>query len=179
MHPALLTAAILSVALSLVSAPECVASFPIGNSETNVTVSFEFPAGTTNAITLTYNSALDAFRKRPLPKDVSPTYYKIDFWIYAALRSLDLRFETKTVRGETTIVRISETASGPDGEWIYYVDGIRSRYHINTQLDAEVKKIRFLFKKMASNPQGGASGRQPAHVATNRTPATAASRRSP
>jgi hypothetical protein len=179
MHPALLTAAILSVALSLVSAPECVASFPIGNSETNVTVSFEFPDGTTNAITLTYNSALDAFRKKPLSKKVSPTYYKIDFWIYAALQSLDLRFETKTVRGETTIVRISQTASGPDGEWIYYVDGIRSRYHINTQLDAEVKKIRFLFKKRASNPQGGASGRQPAHVATNRTPATAASRRSP
>ncbi len=111
-------------------------------------VSFEFPDGTTNAITLTYNSVLDAFQKRPLPKGVSLAVYKIDFWVYGALQSLDLPFETKTVRGQTAIVRISKTANGSGGEWIYYVNGIRSPYHINTQLDAEVKKIRFVFKKI-------------------------------
>ena len=153
MRPALLTSAIIGIAFSLLSASVCVASFPIANSETNVTVSFEFPDGTTNAITLTYDSALDAFKKTPLPKHVSPTYYKIDFWIYAALQSLDLPFEIKTVRGQATIARISKTASGPDGEWLYYVNGIRSRYHINTQLDVDVKKIRFVFKKTRSNHQ--------------------------
>jgi hypothetical protein len=155
MRPTLPTFAIIGLVLSLLSAPQCLASFPIGNSETNVTVSFEFPDGTTNAITLTYNSALDAFRKRPLPREVSPTVYKIDFWIYAALQSLDLHFETKTVRGQAMIVRISQTASGPDGEWIYYVNGIRSPYHINTQLDDAVKKIRFTFKKKRSNERSG------------------------
>lgn len=152
------TLAIMGLVLSLLFAPKCVASFPIGNSETNVTVSFEFPDRTTNAITLTYISALDTFQKRPLPKGVSPTYYKIDFWIYAALQSLDLPFETKSVRGETTIVRVSKTANGSDGEWIYYVNGIRSRYHINTQLDAEVKKIRFVFKKKMSNERTSGPG---------------------
>ena len=144
------TSAIVSLAFALLSASLCVASFPIGNSETNVTVSFEFPDRTTNAITLTYSSALDAFKRKPLPKGVSPTYYKIDFWIYAALQSLDLPFETKTVRGDTTIVQIAKTANGGDGEWIYYVNGIRSRYHINTQLDMDAKRIRFVFKKKMS-----------------------------
>lgn len=179
MRPTIPTFQIMGLVLSLISAPQCVASWPIGNSETNVMVSFEFPDGTTNAITLTYNSVLDAFQNRPLPKGVSPTVYKIDFWVYGALQSLDLPFETKTVRGQTTVVRVSKTANGSEGAWIYYVDGIRSPYHINTQLDAEVKKIRFVFKKRISNPQGGANGRQPAQLRTNRTSAAAAPRRSP
>jgi len=146
MHLRTFTSAV-SLAFSLLTASVCVASFPIGNGETNVSVSFEFPDGTTNVMTLTYRSALDAFKKNPLPESVSPTPYKIDFWIYAALQSRDLPFKTKTVRGDTTIEQVAKTTNGPDGEWIYYVNGIRSRYHINTQLDEGVKKIRFVFKR--------------------------------
>src|SRR5688572_5679197 len=107
--------AIISLALLLLSSSPCVA-FPTGNTETSVSVSFEFPDGTTNAVALTPSIARDALKK-PLPKGVSPSYYKIDNWIYAALLALDLSFEIKTVRGQTTIVRVSKTANGSDGEW--------------------------------------------------------------
>jgi hypothetical protein len=150
MRPVILTSAIFGLAFYLLSISVSVASFPTANGETNVSVSFEFPGGTTNIISLTYDSALDAFKKKPLPEDVAPTPYKIDLWVYAALQALNLPFKTKTVRGDTAIEQVAKTSNGPDGEWIYYVNGMRSRYHINTQLDERVKTIRFVFKPKMS-----------------------------
>ena len=95
---------------------------------------------------MTYNAVLDAFRNRPLPAGVSPTVYKIDFWIYGALQVLEIPFKTKTVKGGTTIEQIGEAANGEKGKWVYYVNGIRSRYHINTQLDLEVDTIKFVYE---------------------------------
>jgi hypothetical protein len=157
MRTAKFTFTIFGLAFLLLSPSLCVA-FPTGNTNTAVHVSFEFPDGTTNAIVLTPRSVREALTK-PLPKGVSPTYYKIDNWIYAALLALDLTFETETVRGQTTIVRVSKTTNGSDGEWIYYVNGIRSRYHINTQLDVDVRKIKFVFTKKMPNKSAAAPPR--------------------
>lgn len=112
-----------------------------------VKVSFVFPDGALREITLTYKDCADIFKQRPLPKHIPVEYYKIDWWIYAALQSLDIDFEIQSKNKRTSIIRIDKYENDTNGKWVYFVNGTRSRYHINTQLDEDVKIIKFVFEK--------------------------------
>ncbi len=74
----------------------------------------------------------------------------IDFWIHGVLAKLKLPYREQVVNrrtGARAIVAIDGIENGAAGRWIYYVDGFRSPYHINTQLLAGVRSIRFVFEK--------------------------------
>jgi hypothetical protein len=118
------------------------------STEGPVTVSFHFPDGSAKEVTLTYKECSDIFVQKPLPKFIPVESYKVDWWIFAALQKLDLQFEIETVKKRTSITRIGEYKNDEKVKWIYYVNGVRSRYHINTQLDEDVKTIKFDFEKV-------------------------------
>jgi hypothetical protein len=116
-----------------------------------VNVRFEFPGGFTKETTLTVFRCREIFKQKPLSKDVWVDNYKIDWWVFAALQDLGIPFKTKTIGNtgglwKTTILQIGEHRSGPKGEWIYYVNGIRSRYNISAQTDESLKSIKFVYE---------------------------------
>lgn len=146
MQRSLVSRIVLTLFFGVLGSSLCFASHPSANTRTNVTVSFVFPNGSTKQKIMTYDSVLDAFRKKHLPAGVSPSGYKVDFWIYGALQALEIPFTAKTMKGQTTIEQIGEASNGTKGNWVYYVNGIKSRYHINTQMDLDVDIIKFIFK---------------------------------
>ena len=88
---------------------------------------------------------------QPLPKNIYVDNYKIDWWVYGALQYFNLPFEVRT-EGETglwksVITKIGEYSNGAEGTWVYFVNGIKSKYHISTQLDEGLNCIIFIFKK--------------------------------
>jgi hypothetical protein len=116
-----------------------------------INVRFEFPGGVVKETDLSARRCDEILGKKPLPKDVWVDSYKIDWWFFAALQDLDLPFKTKTIGKtggpwETTILQIGDYESGLKGKWVYYVNGIRSRYHISTQTDEDLKSIRFVYE---------------------------------
>ena len=58
----------------------------------------------------------------------------------------ELKYSTSREGGHARITEIAGVGEGARGEWIYYVNGIRSIYHINTQTAKDVHSIRFVFK---------------------------------
>ncbi|MHC1727298.1 MAG: hypothetical protein AB9866_15045 [Syntrophobacteraceae bacterium] len=116
-----------------------------------INVKFEFPGGTVKETTLTVNRCHEIFKKKPLPKGVWVDDYKIDWWVFAALQDLNLPFKAETTGKtggpwKTTILQIGEYPSGPQGTWIYYINGIKSPYHISTQEDSGLMSIKFVYK---------------------------------
>jgi hypothetical protein len=117
-----------------------------------VSIRFEFPGRVAKETKFDMFRCGEILGKKPLTKDVWVDNYKIDWWVFAALQDLGLSFKAKTVEKnyglrETTILRIGEYESGAKGEWMYYVNGIRSRYHISTQTDENLKSIRFVYEE--------------------------------
>ncbi|NLB55458.1 MAG: hypothetical protein GX811_06795 [Lentisphaerae bacterium] len=131
----------------------CFADHPTLNTEKNVNVTFLFPDSTNKSVALTKDDVNQALKEKPLPKDLHIDTYKIDWWIFGALQKLDIPFkaktEGKTGNWKTTIIKIGDLSNGADGEWIFYVNGIRSKYYVSTQLDSEVKSIKFEYKKQS------------------------------
>jgi hypothetical protein len=123
-----------------------------GRMRSPVNVRFELPGGVVKETNLDATRCYDIFKQKPLDKDVWVDSYKIDWWVFAALQDLGLSFKTKTTGKtggpwETTILQIGDYASGQKGKWVYYVNGIRSRYHISTQTDEDLKNIRFVYEE--------------------------------
>lgn len=92
----------------------------------------------------------DIFKPEELPEHVGLEGYKIDIWVFTALQKLKLPFDGVT-RGEggvykTVITEIDGYKNGSKCNWIYYVNGFKSPYTISTQLDQDVKAIRFVYK---------------------------------
>ena len=142
----------------MLAASVSLADHPVGN-EGPITVLFSFPNGTNLSTTIT--NAFEAERiiiQKPLSESIPVAYYKIDWWIYAALRKLDRPFKTETKDKKVTIVEIGDFANGQNGKWVYYVNGHLSPYHINTQLDSDVKTIKFVFKEKRSNKPDARDG---------------------
>jgi hypothetical protein len=120
-----------------------------------VKVSFQFPDATIKQTTLTIFRCSAILREKPLPKDVWVDDYKIDWWVFAALQDLGLPFKTKTIGKtggpwKTTIIQIGDYPTGPNGRWVYFVNGARSRYDISTQTDSDLKEIRFVYEPSSS-----------------------------
>jgi hypothetical protein len=117
--------------------------FAVVDSEESVTVSFEFPNGAARQATLTDNEV-----RQLLGRNFG---YMVEWWVNGALAKLGLQFHEKVVNAKTgamAIVAIEGAANSKDGVWTYYVNGYRSKYHINTQLREGVKSIRFVYEKI-------------------------------
>jgi len=101
-------------------------------------VKFEFPDRDAVSVAVTYDEVV-ALTHEKLP-------YTIEFWLKGALAKAELKYSTSREGGHARITEIAGVGEGARGEWIYYVNGIRSIYHINTQTAKDVHSIRFVFK---------------------------------
>lgn len=124
--------------LAAVALALCLAfpSFAVGE---RVTVIFEFPDRDPVRVDLTYEETV------PLVGD--KLNYKIEFWVHGALLKAKLASTVSRDDGHVTLTSIGGIANGADGKWVYWVNGIRSPYHINTQLAPGVRTIRFRYVK--------------------------------
>jgi hypothetical protein len=116
--------------------------FTAADGEESVTISFEFPNGARQT-TLTDNEV-----RQLLGRNFG---YMVEWWVHGALAKLGLQFQEELVNAKTgamAIVAIEGVRNSKDAVWVYYVNGYRSKYHINTQLREGVKTIRFVYKKI-------------------------------
>ena len=104
-------------------------------------VKFEFPDRDAVSVSVTYDEVV------ALTHDKLP--YTIEFWLAGALAKAGLKYSISREHGHARITEIAGVGEGAHGEWIYYVNGIRSIYHINTQAAEDVHSIRFVFKPRA------------------------------
>jgi len=111
-------------------------TFAVGE---RVTVFFEFPDRDPVRVDLTYEETV------PLVND--KLNYKINFWVRGALLKAKLASTQETRDGHVTLTSIGGVANGGPGHWVYWVNGLRSPYHINTQLSMGVRTIRFRYVK--------------------------------
>jgi hypothetical protein len=104
-----------------------------------VAVSFEFPEKPPVQVAISYSEVVQLTGvKHP---------YKIEFWVRGALAKAELKYTADLVDGRRTITSIDSVRNDSTGAWVYFVDGIRSKYHINTQTAPKVRSIRFVFEK--------------------------------
>jgi hypothetical protein len=116
-----------------------------------VEISFIFPNGSVYESNFSYFDIQNILLKNPLNKDIYVDNYKIDWWVYGALQHFKLPFEVNT-KGrtgywESVITKIGDYTNGSEGNWAYYVNNIKSNYHISTQTDQGLKRIKFIFTK--------------------------------
>lgn len=104
-----------------------------------VTVFFEFPGREAVRVDLTYDETVELIHQK--------LNYDIDFWVYGALKKARLPSSQVRGKGGTTLTSIGGVANGPEGRWVYWVNGIRSPYHIDDQLAIGVRTIRFRYVK--------------------------------
>jgi hypothetical protein len=113
-----------------------------------ISVSFIYSNEKSDETTLGNMEIHKILKDKPLSKDIRITGYKIDFWIYGALQKLSISFKQEINNGKVTITKIGEITNSEEGKWVYYVNGKKSSYNINTQTDEGVKTIKFVFEKI-------------------------------
>lgn len=100
---------------------------------------------------LTWVKLVKINSENPPTEDIQFDNYKIDRWVYAGLQDLGLEFtfESVVVSGEreTKVTCIGGLRNTSSSSWVYYVNGVRSKYQINTQLDSGVKSITYKYEK--------------------------------
>jgi hypothetical protein len=115
----------------------CVAVEP-----SQVTVTFELPNGDSHQTTITDDEVRVLLQKN--------FGYMVEWWVHGALAKLGLSYEEEVVDAKTkaiAIVKIEEVANTVGAKWTLYVNGHRSKYHINTQTREGVKTIRLVYEK--------------------------------
>jgi len=75
--------------------------------------------------------------------------YSIDFWIRAAFAKAGLEYSIGKTGAAHEITAINSVRNGEAGRWVYFVNDIRSPYHIDSQSSESVKTIRFAYQKAA------------------------------
>lgn len=104
-----------------------------------VDVSFNFPEKPPVQVAISYSEVVQLTGvKHP---------YKVEFWVWGALAKAKLRYTADLVDGRRSITAIDGISNGSAGTWVYFVDGVRSKYHINTQTAPRVRSIRFVFER--------------------------------
>jgi hypothetical protein len=73
--------------------------------------------------------------------------YAVEFWVLGAFSKGELKYSVEHIEGGRTITAIEGVRNGPGGTWVYFVDGMRSKDHINTQTAPKVRSIRYVFEK--------------------------------
>ena len=130
--------ALLALALvSPVDLPGAATSEPV------VVVSFVFPGGATKSTELTNSEVRDLLHEN--------FGYMIEWWVRGALAKLDLPHVITVVERKSNaraVTSIAGVANGATGRWVLYVDGVRSRYHINTQIRQHEKRVRLVYEQI-------------------------------
>ena len=122
-------AAALTLWAGLATAQQAVPSVP---------VTFEFGGRDPVTVSVTYEEVVELIHeKHP---------YMIQFWVAGALAKAVLKYSIERQQGHNRISEIAGVREDAHGEWVYYVNGIRSIYHINTQSADGLRSIRFVFK---------------------------------
>jgi hypothetical protein len=103
-----------------------------------VVVTFEFPDRDPVRVPLTYDETVGLIHDK--------LNYKVEFWVHGALKKSQLASVETALDGHVMLTSIGGVANGTAGHWVYFVNGIRSPYHINTQLAVEVRTIRYVFQ---------------------------------
>jgi len=111
----------------------------------SVDVAIEFPDRPPMRVSVHYDEAVGLIGEK-LP-------YKIDFWVRAAFAKAKARYTIDENDGKWVISAIDGVENGAAGRWVYFVNGFRSPYHINTQLADGVRSIRFVYTVSADKRQ--------------------------
>lgn len=107
-----------------------------------VGLSFEFANGDRYETIITDNEVRDLLHRN--------FGYMIEWWVDGALVKLGLKCTKEVVdarKGSVAIVAINSVANSMKARWVLYVNGHRSKYHINTQTREGVKTIRLVYEK--------------------------------
>jgi hypothetical protein len=72
--------------------------------------------------------------------------YYVEFWVRGAFAKAKLEFEMAKVAGGKAVTSIQGVANDSASQWVYFVDGYRSRWHINNQTAAQPRSIRFKYE---------------------------------
>jgi hypothetical protein len=75
--------------------------------------------------------------------------YTVEFWLKGALAKAGLKYAISREKGNVRITEIAGVREDAHGKWVYYVNGVRSIYHINTQAGHDLRSIRFVFEPKA------------------------------
>jgi hypothetical protein len=93
--------------------------------EQTVAVSFELPERAPVRVAVSLSEVMQLTGvKHP---------YKVEFWVRGALAKAELKYDVELVDGRRSVTAIDGVRNDSTGAWVYFVDGVRSRYHINTQ----------------------------------------------
>lgn len=104
-----------------------------------VHVLIDFPDREDLDIAVTYEEVVE------LTGDKHP--YKVKFWVNGAFTKAGLKYDIEKAAGNESVRSIQGVANDTAARWVYFVDGIRSPYHINTQTAPQPRTIRFKFEK--------------------------------
>ena len=122
-------------------------AMPLGAvTDAPVVVSFVFPGGVTKSTELTDNEV-----RSLLHANIG---YMVEWWVRGALAKLQLPHTISVVDATSKAVAVTlvdGVANGPTGRWVLYVDGIRSRYHINTQVRQHERQVKLVYEQVGSS----------------------------
>jgi hypothetical protein len=114
---------------------------PLVAREQAVSVSFEIPGRQPVVVSVTASEVTRLTGVR------QP--HALEFWVVGALSKGALKYTLEHIEHKRTITAIDGVRNSAAGTWVYLVDGIRSREHINTQDVPKVRSIRFVFEQLA------------------------------
>ena len=106
----------------------------------SMSISIVFPDGRELRATLDHPEVVQLTGQKPI--------YMLDFWAYAALKKLSLPYETHSVESPpgVAITSIDGLANGEHEHWVYFANGIRSPYRLNTQLFEGIERLELRFE---------------------------------
>jgi len=116
--------------------------------DTPVVVSFVFPGGVTRSTELTESEVRDLLHAN--------FGYMVEWWVRGALAKLQLPHVISVVDPTSramAVTSVDGVANGISGQWVLYVDGIRSRYYINTQVRQHERQVKLVYERVG-RPSG-------------------------
>ena len=113
--------------------------------EALVSIVFEFPDRQPVRVNVSIDEAAQLTGQK-LP-------YMIEFLTRAALLKAGLKYEVLETDGQRSITSIDSIPSDTQREWVCFVNGIRSPFHINTQSTENVRSIRFVLESKGDRTQ--------------------------
>ena len=72
--------------------------------------------------------------------------YMVKFWVLGAFAKAKVKYEIQKIDGEESVSSIQGLANDIGASWVYYVNGIRSPFHINTHSVPQTRVILFKYE---------------------------------
>jgi hypothetical protein len=73
--------------------------------------------------------------------------YYVEFWVRGALAKAQLKFEIAKEQGGKAVTSIQDVVNDSASRWVYFVDGYRSKWHIDNQTAPQPRTIRFVYER--------------------------------